>query len=223
MHNSFVPDWADARGRLMARFPPMTPRRTAVLVIDMQKAFIAEGEPFANPNAQDIVANVNRIVGTLREASARIYWSRQTTMTEGPGRTPEWQLFEGSLPSLSREALMVGAPGREIDAMLDVAPGDLVFDKYRYSAFVNAAIDLDARLRADGIEDVVVIGTITNCCCESTARDAVMRDYRVTFVSDATAAATDEEHNATLLSMAAIFGRVIETDALLALLPLETV
>lgn len=211
MHRIEVPSWAIERGSLMNRFPALDAGKTALIVVDMQHGFIAPEAPFPNIHAQDIIPNVNRIVDAMRAAGALICWSRQTFVEDGPGRTPDWQLFEGSLPSLSRASLAEGSPEREIYAGLNVAPGDLVFDKYRYSCFLNAAIDLDRTLREAGIETVVIVGTITNCCCETTARDAAMRDYRVYFISDATAALTDEEHNAALLSVATIVGQVVTT------------
>lgn len=217
MHPHDIPGWASDRSRLMNRFPPLDPRRAAVLVIDMQSAFVGESAVFPNAHALDIVPGINRVVRSARAAGATICWSRHTVVDQGPGRQPDWQLFPGSLSSLSAPHLRAQTPGHALYDGLDRAEDDLVFDKYRFSCFINAAIDLDAWLRARGIEDLFILGTITNCCCESSARDAAMLDYRVRFLADATAALTDEEHAATLLSAAAIVGEVITTQTAVSL------
>ena len=77
--------------------------------------------------------------------------------------------------------------------------------------------DIDRRLREAGIDTVVIVGTLTNVCCESSARDAMMLNYRLVFVSDANAALTDAEHNATLASILRVFGDVASTDEVIQL------
>ncbi|WP_176593538.1 cysteine hydrolase family protein [Sphingobium sp. EM0848] len=197
----------------MNRFPALNPKRAAIIVVDMQSAFVGEQALFPNVHALEIVPAINRIVSNARRAGAAICWSRHSVVDHGRARQPDWQRFESSLSSQSAAHLHPQASGHRLYEGLDVANEDLVFDKYRFSCFVNAAIDLDGWLRERGVEDIFVAGTISNCCCESTARDAAMRDYRVRFLSDATAALTDEEHAAALLNAAAVIGEVITTDA----------
>ena len=95
-------------------------------------------------------------------------------------------------------------------------PSDWIVDKTRFSAFVPGACDLHERLRSAGIDTLIITGTLTNCCCESTARDAMQRDYRVIFVSDGNGALTDAEHNATLVNMVTLFADVMTTDEVVA-------
>jgi ureidoacrylate peracid hydrolase len=83
---------------------------------------------------------------------------------------------------------------------LDVRAEDAVIDKVRFSAFTPGASGLDALLRGLGIDTVIVSGTLTNCCCESTARDAMQLNYRVLIAADANAALSDAEHAATCRS-----------------------
>ena len=78
--------------------------------------------------------------------------------------------------------------------------------------------NLDAILRRRDIDTIVVTGTVTNVCCESTTRDAMMMNYKCVMVSDANAALSDEEHNATLASMMARFSDVRSTAEVVALL-----
>jgi nicotinamidase-related amidase len=95
---------------------------------------------------------------------------------------------------------------------MDVQPGDLEIDKYRYGAFMCPAGGLKAALEAHPeIDTLVIAGTLTNCCCDSTARDGNMLGYKVVFLSDATATRTDEEHNAALLTLCLNFADVRTT------------
>ena len=76
---------------------------------------------------------------------------------------------------------------------------------------------MDEQLKALAIETLIITGTLTNCCCESTARDALQMGYKVIFLTDATATLSDEEHNAALISMTSIFADVMDTSRLLGL------
>jgi len=81
-----------------------------------------------------------------------------------------------------------------------------------YSAFIAGSSDIDVQLKSRGIETVLIAGTATNVCCESSARDAMMLDYRVIMLADANATWTDEEHAATLNNFMLFFGDVMTAD-----------
>jgi ureidoacrylate peracid hydrolase len=117
-----------------------------------------------------------------------------------------------------RQAFTPGDFGHALYLDLNVLPGDPTVRKTRFSALVQGASDLDAILRGRGIDTLIIVGTATNVCCESTARDAMMLNYKVFFVSDANACRTDEEHNATLAIMMIMFADVRSTDEMIALL-----
>ncbi len=89
---------------------------------------------------------------------------------------------------------------------------DLTVTKTRYSAFIDGSSDLEARLRERAVDTVLIVGVATNVCCESTARDAMMRDFRTVMVSDANAAISDDEHAASLITFYLYFGDVQTTD-----------
>ena len=92
-------------------------------------------------------------------------------------------------------------------------------EKHRFSGFTPGTSELDAHLKARGIDTLIISGTLTNCCCESTARDAMQLNYKVIMACDACAALTDEAHAGTLDSMALIFadlGSVAELEDMLA-------
>jgi ureidoacrylate peracid hydrolase len=114
--------------------------------------------------------------------------------------------------------LTPGSRGFELHADLDVLPRDVILIKKRFSAFIQGSSDIDRHLRETGIDTVIITGTLTNICCESSARDAMMLNYRLVFVADANAALSDAEHNATLTSMLRVFGDVLTTNETIALL-----
>jgi ureidoacrylate peracid hydrolase len=111
-----------------------------------------------------------------------------------------------------------GAEPWQLWKLLEVRPADLIVDKTRFSAFVPGTCALHDMLEARGIDTLIVTGTLTNVCCESTTRDAMQRNYRVIFVADGNAALTDAEHNATLCNMVTLFADVMTTAEVLAML-----
>jgi ureidoacrylate peracid hydrolase len=218
MHTINLPGWVEQRRRLMPAVDKLEPRATALLVIDLQCYFVEPGSPVTVPTAIDTIPNVNLLATALRRQGGQIVWLRHTFSDRQPFAPPAW--FEGpdtGYVRASREHLTPGSPAHELHKALVPSGDDWVINKHRFSAFLRNSSDLDARLQARGIDTVVVTGTLTNCCCESTARDALMLDYRVLFASDATAALTDEEHNASLLNLAMTFVDVRPTQEILDL------
>jgi nicotinamidase-related amidase len=128
----------------------------------------------------------------------------------------EWSNADAMLTSESRArriaAMSEGAKGQELWPELDARPEDEIVRKYRFSAFLPGTSELPYRLRARGFDTVLITGTVTNVCCESSARDAMMTNFKTVMVSDANAAMTMEEHNASLIAFYAIFGDVMDTD-----------
>jgi ureidoacrylate peracid hydrolase len=131
-------------------------------------------------------------------------WSVRDEM-DGPERSAE-----------RAQSMAPGSIGHELWAELDARPDDAVVQKTRFSAFIQGSSNLEALLRARGIDTVIVTGTITNVCCESTARDTMMRNFRTIMVTDANAAQTDELHNASLAAFYLKFGDIMPTDMIVA-------
>lgn len=207
------------RGRLHL-FDRLEPKRTALVVIDMQHAFVEPGAPSSVATAREIVPNINRLGGALRAAGGTVAWVQATYTREGPGY---WPLFFDYMvaPGLSGRilgALTEGAPGHGLWHELEVKPQDLRVRKNRYSAFFPGACELPQRLREGGVDTVLVTGTMTNVCCEASARDAMMDGFKTVLVSDANAARSDAEHVASLATILQFFGDVRTTDQVLALL-----
>ena len=128
----------------------------------------------------------------------------------------EWSNAHAMLTPESGErrivAMREGGKGQELWPDLDVRPEDEIVRKYRFSAFMPGTCELPYRLRSRGFDTVLITGTVTNVCCESSARDAMMTNFRTVMVSDANAAMTMEEHNASLVAFYAIFGDVMDTE-----------
>jgi ureidoacrylate peracid hydrolase len=223
MHAIDVPDFILARARALrgerdVLFDALDPSRTAHVVVDLQNGFMREGAAVEVPVARAIVPNVNKITEALRAAGGTIVYLRYTYDAAEP---LNWSAWYGDMlhPERSDELKTVFTPGHPDFALwpgLDVRPGDWIVDKTRFSAFVPGTCDLDERLRAKGIDTLIVTGTLTNCCCESTARDANQRNYKTIFVTDGNATHTDWEHNATLANMAAIFADLQSADQVVA-------
>jgi ureidoacrylate peracid hydrolase len=147
--------------------------------------------------------------------------------TADPAAVAGWSSFYDHFVKPQRKAGMIEAftPGNFGHALwpaLEVLPQDLVVRKNRFGAFIQGSSDLHALLQARGIDQIIVTGTVTNVCCESTARDAMMLDYRVFFAADGNAAHTDEEHNAALSNLANIFCDVVTTEEVVGMVAAGT-
>lgn len=207
------------RGKLHL-FERIEAQRSALVVIDMQHAFVEPGAPSAVATAREIVPNINRLAAALRARGGTVAWVQATYTRDGPGY---WPLFFDYMvtPELSGrilDALTEGAPGHALWAELDVKPEDLRVAKNRYSAFFPGACALPQRLRERGVDTVLIAGTMTNVCCEASARDAMMDGFKTIVVSDANAARSDAEHVASLATILQFFGDVHTTDEVVALL-----
>ncbi len=167
--------------------------KTAILVIDVQEYFRTMVEP--------IKENLLGLIEIGREKGIRIFFTRHghSQPDKDGGMLGKWW---GGL-------IEYGSPEWALLGELNPSEKEPVIDKNRYSAFFNT--DLDDRLSGLGIEDLIICGVMTNCCCETTARDAFVRDYRVFFTADATATANLELHLASLKNLAFGFAHVVNT------------
>jgi ureidoacrylate peracid hydrolase len=214
---------ARRRGRMHA-FDPIEPSRTALLVVDMQNYFLEPGQACEIPAAREIVPNINRLARECRAAGAPVVW---ILMTQSAETTRSWSVFYDHLNTEAygrneMQRLSAGDHGNALWHAMEPAPDDLTVRKSRFSAFIQGSSNLDEVLRARGIDTVIVTGTTTNTCCQTTALDAMMLDYKVIFVSDGTATRTDEQHLATLANILNVFGDVRSTDEVVGLLKAKT-
>ena len=207
------------RGRLHI-YEDLTSTKTAFVVVDMQHAFVAEGAAIETPAARGIVPNINRLATAMRAAGGTVVW---IISTYGPRPEDYWPTFFDHVMSPEaaarfRGALIEGEDSHRIYAPLEVADGDPVVAKNRFGAFVGSGGRLDELLRGSGIDTLLIAGTVTNMCCETTAREAAMLSYKTIMVADANAGRTEAEHNATLSAFLQGMGDVHNTQDVIDML-----
>ena len=192
-------------------FIAVDPRRAALIVIDMQNAFVAEGAPFETPEARAMIPRLERLVRFAREHSIPVIW------TQSDHRPPYGGLMLRKFPVIGdQRVLWQGEPSFEMyPEMLQPQEGPYEYRlvKHKYDAFFETP--LDAILCYHQVNTLIITGTATNVCCESTARSAFMRDYQVVFLRDANASFDEAMHQATLKNIELFFGRVMTTEELL--------
>ncbi len=186
----------------------VVPARMALLNIDMQNCFV-ENSPIAAPAGLELVPRVNRLASVCRDAGVLVIHTRHVTRPDGANHGTMGEL----LPAVAEGILTDGAPSAELHPGIEVDRRDLVLNKPRYGAFIGT--DLDNILRARGIDTVIVSGICTNVCCETTAREAGMRDYHVFFMEDGTetfplpGVTVEEIKRATNGIIGTCFGKVV--------------
>jgi ureidoacrylate peracid hydrolase len=195
--------------------------RAALVVVDMQKYFVAGGFPGEVPMARAIVPSINRLAREIRAAGGTVIWIQTTAV----GGLERWGNHHKHMLTPERAKVRLAgldeaSEGFKLYPALEVLPGDLRIKKVKYSAFIEGSSDIDAQLKSRGIETLLITGTVTNVCCESTGRDAMMLDYRVIMIADGNASHSDEEHAASLNNFQIFFGDVMTSDeALQRLMP----
>ena len=192
-------------------FDDLDPRRTAHLIIDMQMAFLEPGGELEVPMAREIVPAINAISRAVREAGGTNVFVKFVVNDETRRTWPIWlRYFCAPDRAAAMAALFAeGAAGGALVPGLEMEGGDLVVPKARFGAFVPGASDLHGVLQQRGLDTLIISGTVTNCCCESTARDAMQMNYKVIMGADSNAALSDADHNATLNNMVSIFADVM--------------
>jgi ureidoacrylate peracid hydrolase len=222
MHPFTIPP--DIAARVAARcgtphpFARLDPQRTALVVIDMQNGFMRQDIVHAwCPMAEHVVPAINRLAGALREAGGAVFWIQN--LFDASCET-EWSIMQEMATPAARArraaAMSEGTLGHELWPGLDVRDGDHVVKKKRYSAFIQGSSELPRILRARGFDTVLITGTVTSVCCESSARDAMMLNFRTVMVSDGCAAMSDAEHAASLIAFHLQFGDVLSVDECIA-------
>lgn len=214
-HDVKIPDYVierimAKRGKLSV-FDSFEAAKTAFLVVDMQNFYVAEVS-----TAISIVPNVNKIAAACRDKDVQVIWVIMRC-AEKEGAPSQWQLYHKYFFTEAKgqnhlTKLSPGNAGYEIYPDLEVKDKDRVVTKRRFSPFIVGSSDLHDILQEMGVENLIVAGTATNMCSESTARDAMMLDYKVVMVEDANAARYDDDHLAGLTSFYQSFGDVKTTD-----------
>ena len=195
-------------------FDDLDPAKTALVVVDMQNGFmVPELGHAACKMAHEIVPNINRLAEAVRATGGAVIWI-QTAYTDET--LTSWSTLYGMMLPKGRErrkfSLSPANKGYEVFPDLKIEKTDLIVEKNRYSAFIQGSSNIEEILRGRGLDTVLITGTVTNVCCKSTARDAMMRNFKTVMITDGNAANTDEDHNAALNNFYLTFGDIMSTD-----------
>ncbi len=197
-------------------FKDLDPGKTALVAIDMQNAFLEPNGPIPVRSALEIVEPINRAAQGCRELGVPVIWIR----SHHPANGGDWRhFFDHFVRPDRREAaaahLSADAHGSQFYSEMDVQDSDYIVIKNRYSCFVPGSSSLERLLRSLGRDTIVLCGTKTNICVESTARDGMMIDFRVVVLQDATSTLSDEEHQASLNVLIQEFADILTVDEVL--------
>ncbi|HEU65597.1 MAG TPA: cysteine hydrolase [Chloroflexi bacterium] len=164
----------------------INPERTALVVVDMQNCFVDPQGGLYSPGFKEQVPRINKIAKSCREHGILVIWVKFVTRPDFLDAgyllaiTPD-EAFSSTMWHIE------GTKGVELYPELEVHDEDLIVTKNRYSAFIAGSSELDRILRFMDKDTIIIVGGATNVCCGTTAKDAMMLDYKVIFVSDANA------------------------------------
>lgn len=164
------------------------PASAALLVLDMQRYFLEEDSHAWIPSAAPVIERVTALVAAFSAADSPVFFTRHLNTGQDASMMREWWSDLISEED-ERSEIVAGLAG----------DGAQVIHKSQYDAFHGT--DLEERLRAGGIRQVVVTGVMTHLCCETTARSAFMRGFAVFFPVDGTATYNERFHRASLLNL----------------------
>ena len=195
--------------RVGEEFFRLNRKTSALLIIDMQNAFLEPGAMLETPMGRDIIASLSILIDECRKLAVPLIWIRLD------GSAPYGGLLLDKYPPLREQRVLFrGTHSFELFSGLPTPKkDDFHVVKHKYDAFHRT--DLDTLLRNIGADTVIITGVTTNCCCESTARSAFEHDYKVAFTSDGTAAFETRLHEATLGTVRELFGRVLTIEEVL--------
>lgn len=186
----------------------------ALIIVDMQNIWVHPRGARYLPMSEDIVPKIQELLRFCRARQVPVVYLHTTKRKDladagvfadikpqTHDAEDEWSNFEGS-------------PGAELYEPVKPAAGDILVKKFRYSGFYGT--QLENLLRALGRDTIAIAGVATNVCCDSTARDGAMRDFKVLFLSDCNASFSQQEQEATLNNFDKHFGVVMDSKTLMA-------
>lgn len=200
---------------LSALSEKVQPRHTALVVVDVQNDFCADGGYFSAvyddlSAIQQMVPRLDSFITSAREAGVPIVFVR--AIYDEPYVSAPW--MERRSRGRAPKPLCLSDTWGAGFYVVRPQPGDLVVTKHRYSAFVGTNLDLV--LRSMGIKTILVTGVATNVCVESTARDGYQMDYYVVFLEDCAATTSEHLQKSTLENIGRQFGVVVSSSEVAA-------
>jgi nicotinamidase-related amidase len=190
------------------------PARMALVNIDMQNCFV-ENSPLAAPGGRALLERVNRLTKACREAGVQVIHTAHVVRPDGSNVGVMGELIK----PVGDGYLNNDRVSSRLHPALDIEPGDILLDKPRYGSFHST--DLELILRSKGIDTIIISGICTNICCETTAREAGMRDFHVFFLSDGTATfpigdvSAEDIQRVSCATLGLAFAQVVTTDEMI--------
>ena len=198
------------------------PEHTALVVVDVQNDFCAEGgmldrEGLDISRIQAMVPRLVDLIARAREAGCLIVYIQTIYNAEANYMSDVW--LEQSMKRwngrfIDYPVCLEGGWGGDFYDGVEPRPGEPVVHKHRYGGFVGT--NLDMVLRSNGIRTMIMTGSITNGCVESTARDGFFHDYYIVFLDDCTGTVSDELQQGTLFNIDRWFGEVKNAEDVVA-------
>lgn len=160
----------------------LEPEKSALIVFDMVNHFLMPGSPAESVRArEELVPRLKPLIAACRRNGVLVVYTGQSSRADGSNLG----LLREIHKALGQEPCIAGTPATEVYKELATQPGDIIISKPRFDAFY--ATDLELILRQRKIDTVIITGTSTSIGTETTARGAVVRDFRVVFPADGTA------------------------------------
>lgn len=201
---------------------PIDPARTALINVDLQNVFV-EGFDISATDGPEVVQRLNKLSRVCRDHGMMVIHTINEIRADGSNRGIASEIVTAYLQSTGtnrKGGITAGSEGAKLHDSLEVEPSDVLLSKPRYGSFTGT--DLDLILRTNNIEAVIIGGIATNVCCDTTAREANQRDYKVFFLSDGTGnhgmqgLSAEEIKDATLAAIRLAFGQVLTVDETVA-------
>jgi nicotinamidase-related amidase len=192
----------------------VVPQRTALVNVDMQNCFV-HGSPLSAPGGLNVLDRINRVAAACRAAGILVIHASHVLRPDGSNTGVLGEIA----PIVRRGIIMRGSESAALHQGLVVDPRDILLEKPRFGAFYST--DLELILRSRGIDSVIITGISTNVCCETTAREATVRDFRVFFLSDGTAnsdigeVSAAELKRATCATLGRMFAQVLTVEEMI--------
>lgn len=196
----------------------LDPARTALIVVDLQRLFVEGYDPISAPQGPLILERMNLLAATCRQLGMPVIYTAHALRPD----LSNIGLLDQMFPPMRTDNLITsGTEGAGIHPGFVIEDGDIYLEKPRFGSFTGT--DLELILRGKGIDTVIIGGIATNVCCETTAREANHREFKVVFLSDGTTAGEypdagwgaltpDEVQKSTLTIIAYAFGEVTTCD-----------
>jgi nicotinamidase-related amidase len=185
----------------------MEPKNTAVVVVDMQNCFAHEDGVLYSEASEEVIPSIRDFVDSIREKGIQVVYTKDTHTQEQFEELDNYDEFEDW-----GEHAVEGTWGHEIVEELDISDEDEVVEKGTYDAFHET--DINDIL--EGIDNLIIVGTLANVCVLHTASSAALNDYNVTVVEDLVGYISESDKEYALEHIDFLVGEVESSEEILS-------